>query len=118
VLTNLAGKSIQLLAQELNLPIPPPLTQIEELMISPVHILMQAWEVRGGQSKYTGHICCFVQDTPRLTQRIPTLPEDLDILVIHRKGVKIDELSAHHEFVLVPRDYMCRRGSSLTEASE
>ena len=37
----------------------PELTQMEEMLISPVHALIQLWQIRGGQYKYTGHTCNF-----------------------------------------------------------
>jgi hypothetical protein len=37
----------------------PELTQMEEMLISPVHALVQLWQIRGGQTKYTGHTCNF-----------------------------------------------------------
>jgi hypothetical protein len=40
----------------------PELTQIEEMLIAPVHALVQLWQVRGGQYKYTGHTCNFPRE--------------------------------------------------------
>jgi len=37
----------------------PELTQMEEMLISPVHALVQLWQVHGGQFKYTRHTCNF-----------------------------------------------------------
>ena len=37
----------------------PELTQMEQMLISPVHALVQLWQIRGGQTKYTGHTCNF-----------------------------------------------------------
>src|SRR5579859_4540182 len=90
------GKSIQDLARERNLTVPEPLSQVEEMMISPVpfiscnadnqvHVMMQAWAVKGGQSKYTGHRCSFVNDNIKLLQKVPILPEHLDVAVIRPK---------------------------------
>jgi hypothetical protein len=90
------GKSIQDLARDLNLKVPEPLSQVEEMMISPVisifynannkvHVMMQAWSVKGGQSKYTGHCCSFINDNIKLLQKIPILPEHLDVAIIQSK---------------------------------
>jgi len=52
---------------ELNLgPVPgflPILTAVEELLIARVYIYLQVVRVRGQQYRYTGHVCCFGQNT-------------------------------------------------------
>ena len=52
--------------------------------------MMQAWLVKGGQSKYTGHCCSFVNDIAKIVQKVPTLPEDLDIAVVRAKNTTND----------------------------
>src|SRR5271169_6712965 len=79
------GPSIQELAQTHGLKVPEPLSQVEEIMISPVHVMMQAWIVKGGQSKYTGHCCSFINDVTKIVQKVPTLPEHLDVAIIRAK---------------------------------
>src|SRR5579859_959344 len=32
---------------------------------------MQAWLVKGGQSKYTGHCCSFINDINKIVQKVP-----------------------------------------------
>jgi len=39
------------------------LTAVEELLIARVYIYLQVVRVRGQQHRYTGHICCFGQNT-------------------------------------------------------
>ena len=49
-------------------PIPsflPTFTAVEELLIARVYIYLQVVRVRGQQHCYTGHICCFGQNTPK-----------------------------------------------------
>jgi hypothetical protein len=48
--------------------------------------MMQAWIVKGGQSKYTGHCCSFINDVTKIVQKIPTLPEHLDVAIIRAKN--------------------------------
>jgi len=48
--------------------------------------MMQAWLVKGGQSKYTGHCCSFPNENEKIVERVPTLPEDLDIMIVHAKN--------------------------------
>lgn len=50
-----------------------------------VHVVMQAWSVKGGQSKYTGHCCSFMKDIKKVVEKVPTLPKDLDIIVVRPK---------------------------------
>ena len=47
--------------------------------------MMQAWLVKGGQSKYSGHCCSFMKDVSKIVEKVPTLPEDLDIAIVHAK---------------------------------
>ncbi|KZT34517.1 hypothetical protein SISSUDRAFT_1065241 [Sistotremastrum suecicum HHB10207 ss-3] len=68
----------------------PTLTQMEEMMISPVHALLQVWQVNGGQYKYTGHCCNFPRDVATVHTRLPLLPEECDVIVFRQKGVSVD----------------------------
>ena len=47
--------------------------------------MMQAWLVKGGQSKYTGHCCSFMNDITKIIHKVPTLPEELDVAIVHSK---------------------------------
>src|SRR5947207_6238183 len=97
------GLSIQELAHAHGIKVPEVLSQVEEMMISPVitpssilanitkiHVMMQAWLVKGGQSKYTGHCCSFINDINKIVQKVPTLLEGLDIAVVHAKNTTDD----------------------------
>ena len=79
------GESIQELARKLGLPIPEPLSQVEEILISPVQVMMQAFNVRGGQHKYSGHCCNFIYDMANFIHKILLLPEHIDTVIIHSK---------------------------------
>ena len=49
-------------------PIPgflPILTAVEELLIMYIYIYLQVVCIRGQQYCYTGHVCCFGQNTPK-----------------------------------------------------
>jgi hypothetical protein len=83
--------------------IPPPdlpeLSQMEEMLISPVHALVQLWQVRGGQFKYTGHICNFPRETSVLHHKLPLLPEECDIIIMRRAGVEQQtDLAVYEDF--------------------
>ena len=38
--------------------------------------------IRGQQYRYTGHVCCFGQNTPKTWRQLPRLPAELDILIV------------------------------------
>ena len=80
------GLSIQELAVREGLPIPEPLPQLEEMLLSPVQVVMLAYSIRGGQHKYSGHCCNFVRDTTNVIIKLPRLPEHLDIVIIRSKS--------------------------------
>jgi hypothetical protein len=65
----------------------PVLTQMEEMLIAPVHALVQLWQVRGGQFKYTGHTCNFPRDNAVFHAKVPLLPNECDIIIMRRRGV-------------------------------
>jgi hypothetical protein len=60
----------------------PVLTQMEEMLISPVHALVQLWQIRGGQTKYTGHTCNFPCENAIFHARVPLLPEECDVMIM------------------------------------
>ena len=60
----------------------PTLTEVEEMIITRVHVHLQVARVRGQQYRYTGHVVCFGQNTPKTWKQLPLLPVELDILII------------------------------------
>lgn len=60
------------------------LTQMEEIIIAPVHALMSVVTVHGGQTKYAGHICNFARHNEEFNHKLPLLPEECDIVVVKR----------------------------------
>jgi hypothetical protein len=67
----------------------PELTQMEEMLISPVHALVQLWQIRGGQTKYTGHTCNFPRENAIFHAKVPLLPEECDIIIMRRTGAEV-----------------------------
>ena len=68
-----------------NLPV---LTQMEEILISPVHALTQVWQIHGGQYAYRGHVCNFPRDTAILHDCVPLLPEECEVVVFRCRGAE------------------------------
>lgn len=59
------------------------LTQIEEILISPVHAMMSVMTiVGGGQTKYSGHVCNFPRDQAEFCHTLPRLPEECDVICV------------------------------------
>src|SRR6266702_1929474 len=67
------------------------LTAVEELLIVCVYVYLQVVRVRGQQHRYTGHVCCFGQNTPKTWRQLPRLPTELDILVVRPTAVEGDK---------------------------
>jgi hypothetical protein len=67
----------------------PELTQMEEMLISPVHALGQLWQICGDQTKYTGHTCNFPCENAVFHAKVPLLPEKCDIIIMCRTGVEV-----------------------------
>ena len=62
------------------------LTEIEEMLIAQVFIVMTVYRLRGGQTGYRGNIINFPQDIKEFTKRLPRHPSTLDVLVIRRQS--------------------------------
>ena len=57
----------------------PELTQIEEQLIARVHVHLQVWQVKGQQYKYKSYVVNFMQNTSKVYNKLPLLPEDLNV---------------------------------------
>ena len=73
------------------LPDLPQLTTVEEMLISPVHVFMEVRQHRGAQYKYTGHVCHFMCNVGKIYNRLPLLPQELDIVVLKPPRVPTDD---------------------------
>ena len=54
----------------------PELTMAEEMLIARAHVQMDISRVRGCQYKYKGHVISWMQNIPKMVQRLPSLPSD------------------------------------------
>ena len=50
--------------------------------------LVQLWQIRGGQTKYTGHTCNFPRENAKFHAKVSLLPEKCDIIIMGHTGVK------------------------------
>lgn len=64
------------------------LTQIEEMLIVRVSLVIQVSYATGGQLKYNGHTICFPQDISSIATQLPRHLDALDILIVNKKNTK------------------------------
>jgi hypothetical protein len=75
------------------------LTDIEEMLIARIKPVMHVRYTTGRQLSYKDHIINLPQDIADVAQRLPRIPQDLEIVIIRRQD---DDLDRH-------LDYLCRR---------
>lgn len=68
----------------------PELTDIEQMLIAPVHISMHMAHVMGAQYSYKGHVMTFLRDIPDVVSVLPRLPQHCHIVMIRPKQVLVD----------------------------
>lgn len=61
------------------------LTQLEEMLISPVAPIMSVFRLSGGQLVNNGYCASFKQDLKLILKDIPRLPSQVEIIVIQKK---------------------------------
>ncbi|CZR49932.1 uncharacterized protein FPRO_16137 [Fusarium proliferatum ET1] len=64
----------------------PELTQVEEMLISRVHVHVQVVAYRGQQYKYKGHVVNFLKDVGQVYRQLPLLPRELDVIVLRPRN--------------------------------
>ena len=62
------------------------LTQVEEMLISPVMPIMSVYKLPLGQYGYSGHVINLPQDVASFVRSLPRVPSQLDVVVVHREG--------------------------------
>lgn len=60
----------------------PPVSIAEELLIARAHVYMDLRRVKGCQYKYSGHIVSFMQNTAKIIHKLPSLPSELQMLIL------------------------------------
>jgi hypothetical protein len=64
------------------------LTQVEEMLIAQIFLIISVYCLRGGQYAYRGNVINFPQDVLEFTTRLPRRPSSLDVLLVrHRSSV-------------------------------
>ena len=62
------------------------LTQIEEMLISPILPMMSVYCLPHGQLGYSGHVINFPQDIGTLVTNLPRHPTNLDVVIIRKSS--------------------------------
>ena len=57
----------------------PVLTEVEEMLITRVHVHCQVWQVKGQQYKYTYHVVSFLNNTAKMYDKLPLTAAELDV---------------------------------------
>ena len=55
------------------------LMQVEEHLIARLHVHIQVWQIKGQQFKYKSHVMTFMQNTPKVYNKLPVLPSELNV---------------------------------------
>ena len=84
----------------------PELTQVEEMVIARAHVHMLVKRVRGHQYHYSGHCVSFMQDIVRTVTVLPTLPTELDIVLLRPPEANTDDPRYQRQFC---HDFRVRR---------
>ncbi|KAH5706128.1 hypothetical protein HBI81_243950 [Parastagonospora nodorum] len=85
----------------------PKLSQIEEMLISRVHCFVEVRQIRGQQYKYRGHVVNFLNNTAKVYNTLPLLPEDLDVIIIRPKNWSSDQRMVNQS----RKDFRVRKGT-------
>ncbi|RNA16632.1 ATP-dependent DNA helicase PIF1 [Brachionus plicatilis] len=86
------------------------LTMIEEMLISPILVLMSVFRLPGGELTSRGFCANFSQNIQLLITKLPRLPKDLPILILRKK----DQLNRSRHFtvnrnrVTICLNYLCQ----------
>ncbi len=65
---------------------------------------MQVRYTKGRQLCYKETICCFVQDISNIAEKLPRMPEECDVIIIHRESI---DMTSHVDS-MVRRDKLRR----------
>ncbi|CAP79925.1 Pc12g02980 [Penicillium rubens Wisconsin 54-1255] len=81
--------------------------RVEEMLISLVHTIIEVRQVRGQQHFYRCHVAHFLMNIPKVYDRLPLLPTELDLVVL-RPADTADRPQLRRQF---NRDFTVRRAA-------
>ena len=62
------------------------LTQVEEMLVSAVMLIMSIYQLPHGQYGYSGHVVNLPQDVASFVSSLPRLPSELDVIIVRKEG--------------------------------
>lgn len=65
----------------------PELSDMEQMLIAPVHISIVMAHIKGAQWRYKGHVMTFLRDVPDIVTRLPRLPRQCNVVLVRPKQV-------------------------------
>ena len=89
----------------------PSLTIAEELLITRAHVLVNCCRVKGCQYKYSGHVISFMQNTAKVINRLPSLPSELQVVMLKPSSKGAKNSATHRTF---ERDFQVHRDNVET----
>ena len=78
------------------------LTQVEEMLIAQIFLIISVYYLRGGQYAYCGNVINFPQDVLEFTTRLLRCPLSLDVLLVHHHSSvsrAFKDFNMHHSVV-------------------
>ena len=76
----------------------PQLSIAEEMLIARAHVHMDFRRVKGCQYKYSGHVVNFMQNTAKIINRLPSLPTELQVVILKPSSSTVNDSAVHREF--------------------
>ena len=83
----------------------PNLTQVVEMLIAKVHVMVDVHQSRGQQYRYSGHVCNFLCDVGKIYNKLPLLPKILEIVLLKPANTAANP-GLNRQFM---KDYRVRR---------
>lgn len=83
----------------------PVLSDIEQLLIARVHTAVNVLTIKGQQYKYRGHVAHFLRDIAKVYNKLPMLPNELDVLILRPRNLRTDEIASFN------REFRVRRSA-------
>lgn len=68
------------------------------MLIARAHVHMDFRRVKGCQYKYSGHVVNFMQNTAKIINRLPSLPTELQVVILKPSSSSVNDSAVHREF--------------------
>ena len=85
----------------------PHLSIAEEMLIARAHVQMAFRRVKGCQYKYSGHVVNFMQNTTKIINPLPSLPTELQVVILKPPSSTVNDSAVDREFTKSPKRSEC-----------